>query len=432
MHFAPSRKRNRSFGFVALALLGMISMIALTCKEQPAASDSPATLEYAAPLQQGAYWPKFRRTTDNSGYSPVMPGSGQKDVWKFSPGKGIFSSPVIDKYGTIYIGSANKSFYALKPDGTPRWSKQLGELVDSSALIAADGTIYVGSGDGFLYAFDAEGLEKWRFRPQGGAYITWFEGNVTMGTDGTLYAGNDDYRVYAIDPDTGKEKWNVRTGDQIWSACAVGRDGLLYVGSNDLKIRAIDPSLAATVPKKDEFQGVKWTTATLGSIVASPLLTPTGQIVVGSFDSGVYALDAASGNSNWRFETRDHVYASAAQHPDGTLFVPSTDGTLYALNGDGSLKWAYDTLDPIRSSPAIGGDGTIYFGAGDGRLYAINADGTRRWSFDTSSGDRNDLNSSPALGEHAIYIAGEDGNLWSIPYDYCLRSEDARCNTNAG
>ena len=44
---------------------------------------------------------------------------------------------------------------------------------------------------------------------------------------------------------------------------------------------------------------------------------------------------------------------------------------MYALNPDGALKWRYMTGDAVYSSPAIGSDGTVYVGSDDGYLYAI-------------------------------------------------------------
>jgi outer membrane protein assembly factor BamB len=393
-----------------------------------ACGEQAVDLSYSVPMQQGAYWPRFRRTPDNRGWSPVKPGGGRREVWSFATGKGIFSSPVIDRDGTIYFGSADAFFYAVGPDGALRWKQKLGELVDSAAVIGEDGTVYAGSGDGHLYAFAADGTIRWKFKPRGGAFITWFEGNVVIGPDGALYAGNDDFHMYAIDRASGSELWSLKGGDQIWSAPGFGESGLMYWGANDLYLRAVDPRAAAASPASVEKEALRWQAPTLGSVVSSPLVTPSGRVVVGSFDGFAYAYDGASGKLGWKLPAREHIYASAARAPDGTLYLPSADGTLYAFAEDGAPRWSFDTLDPIRSSPAIGGDGTIYFGGGDGRLYALNSDGTRRWSFDTSEGDRNDLNSSPALGPDAIYIAGEDGKLWSVPYDYCLRADDRRCS----
>ena len=66
-----------------------------------------------------------------------------------------------------------------------------------------------------------------------------------------------------------------------------------------------------------------------------------------------------------------------------------------------------------------GADNT-YFGGGDGRLYSVNPDGTLRWSYQLITDDRNDLNGSPALGFDGIYIAGESGEMFQVPYDYPL------------
>ena len=51
----------------------------------------------------------------------------------------------------------------------------------------------------------------------------------------------------------------------------------------------------------------------------------------------------------------------------------------------------------------------------------LNPDGTLRWSMRLIDGPRDDLNASPALGPDAIVIAGESGEVFSVPYDCCLR-----------
>jgi hypothetical protein len=142
-----------------------------------------------------------------------------------------------------------------------------------------------------------------------------------------------------------------------------------------------------------------------------------------------------SGNQNWTLATRDHVYASASKLPDGTIVVPSADGSLYAMDPTtGAQKWQFDTSQPVRSSPSVDADGNIYFGGGDGRLYVVGPDGTIRWSMLLIDADRNDLNASPALTNDSIILAGESGQVFSVPYEYCLRPQgkaDARCTTSS-
>ena len=63
--------------------------------------------EYHAPLQSDSPWPTYRRTIRNSGSSPLTAQYQDDRPW-FSPtGKGIFSTPIIDGDGVVYIGAAN-------------------------------------------------------------------------------------------------------------------------------------------------------------------------------------------------------------------------------------------------------------------------------------------------------------------------------------
>lgn len=392
-----------------------------------------APYAYDVPLDPTSPWPKFRRTAAQDARSPVRPSLTGGTPWTFPTGKGIFSSPVIGGDGTVYIGSADRTFYAIAPDGTERWRHLTGEIIDSSALLDDRGRLYVGSGDGKLYAFEAaSGAPVWTFAADPssatGAFINWFEGNVAITGDGTLVAPNDNFLTYAIDRDDTTVRWRFRTVDQTWSLPAydVGRNQL-FMGNNNLLTLLGRNTFSMSAATGEAY----WQTATDGSIAASPLRTDDGTIVVGGFDGFVRAYDQATGALRWEFGTRDHIYASPAALPDGTLVQPSADGTVYALDpATGALRWQFDTRDAIRSSPAVDGDGNVYVGSGEGRLFVLNPDGTLRWSMRLIDAPRDDLNASPALGADAIVIAGESGEVFHVPYDWCLRpaaAGDARC-----
>ena len=66
-----------------------------------------------------------------------------------------------------------------------------------------------------------------------------------------------------------------------------------------------------------------------------------------------------------------------------------------------SAKWVFPTGGSVFSSPAIGADGTLYVGSSDGNLYAINSDGTQKWAFLTGGS----VSSSPAIGADALMSA---------------------------
>jgi len=141
---------------------------------------------------------------------------------------------------------------------------------------------------------------------------------------------------------------------------------------------------------------------------SQPAIAADGTVYVGSFDGNVYAIDQ-SGAQKWRFGTGNQIYDSPTIAADGTVYIASSDGNLYSLNPDGSRNWSYVTNGGFNGSPAIGSDGTIYTG-GD-LLYALNPNGTLKWKFD--GGDN--TSSAPAIGsDGTIYIGGGQSGFFAL------------------
>ena len=438
--------------YADIPLLGLVaSLPSYLVVKAPGLPSSP--YGYEVPVQEDSPWPSFRHDRRNTGRSPIQARYNGDLPWSFETAKGIFSTPVIDGNGTVYVGSADRRFYAIGPDGVERWSFETGELIDSAAVLGrfdpdkGYATVAFLSGDGNVYCLRTdEGISNphdrllWTFQATvapGPGYNNWWEGNVVMGFDGTLYAGNTNWNYYAINPE-GTLTWTYTTGSNAWSAAAFADDGTIYWGSLDVFIHAVRPDGT-----------LRWKTPTLGFVASSAAIGSEGTVYIGSFDSALYALDPRKGEVKWSVATKDHIYSSPALGTDedgntNAIYFGSADGTIYALSPEGVLLWTYDTGDTIRSSPAVGPGpveedrDVVYVGCGNGTLYAINADdGTRRWSFDTTPGDpelkdRNDLNGSPALGMQGVYIGGEHGFVWYVPYDYCLFAPDSRCDTSPG
>ena len=391
----------------------------------------------------------MRHDQHNTGRSPIVARYHGDRPWALQTGRGIFSTPVIGGDGTVYIGSGDTWFYAIRPNGTLRWKLKTGGIIDAAAALSAydprigSAPLTFGSGDERLYHVSTphSGAPRilWRFRPTvapvKGQRVNWWEGNVAIGPGGNLYAGNTGGTAYAISP-SGHRLWTFTAGNSIWTTPAFAADGSSFWGSLDLDVYHLDPHGRSL-----------WHTFTPGYVVSSPAIGSDGTVYVGSFDSKLYALDPTTGTPRWTFATSDHIYSSPALGQDATghtsaIYIGSTDGSVYALSPRGQLRWRYDTGEPIRSSPVLGAAPAgergeiLYVGSSNGKLYALNAaTGRRRWSFDTTPRDpalrdRNDLNASPALGRTGVYIAGEHGYVDYVPYDYCVRRRDSRCSTN--
>ncbi len=171
-------------------------------------------------------------------------------------------------------------------------------------------------------------------------------------------------------------------------------------------------SAAATVV----LTSVAWT-APFTQTAAAATIWPTFQHDISH--TGRSAVDTTNvlGEVKWKFHTGASLETSPAVGSDGTVYLNSADGNLYAINPDGSQKWAFFIgglgTNILNSSPAIGSDGTIYLGSDMGNVYAINPDGTEKWEFSTPSGRR--LESSPVIGsDGTVYVGSDDRNLYAI------------------
>jgi outer membrane protein assembly factor BamB len=136
-------------------------------------------------------------------------------------GEGTALNPSIASDGTIYVVSLDSYLHAVNPDGTQKWSTDVG--AGTSPTIGRDGTIYAGYST--LYAVNpTNGSVKWTFDVDGA-----IKGSTPCNSiDGTIYFGSGCW-LYAVNPD-GTLKWRKQIANEfIDSAPAIGEDGTVYV-----------------------------------------------------------------------------------------------------------------------------------------------------------------------------------------------------------
>jgi eukaryotic-like serine/threonine-protein kinase len=194
-------------------------------------------------------------------------------------------------------------------------------------------------------------------------------------------------------------RWSFQTDNIVISSPTVA-DGTVYVGSDDNNVYALDAETG------DE----QWRFETGLSIEYSSPAVANGTVYVGSWDGNVYALDAESGDELWRFEVIDLARSSPAV-ADGTVYTGSFDGTVYALDAEtGEELWRFQTGDRMSSSPAVV-DGTIYVGSFDNNVYALDAEtGEELWRFQTGFW----IESSPAVANGIVYIGSDDNHAYAL------------------
>ncbi|MHC4307720.1 MAG: outer membrane protein assembly factor BamB family protein, partial [Planctomycetota bacterium] len=112
-------------------------------------------------------WSAFRHDSLNTGRSILQGPENNNLKWSFKTGDSVDSSPVLDHNGTIYIGSQDKKFYAIKPDGKRKWSYDIGSKIFSTPAIDINNVIYICAWNGRLFALDLEGKPRWSAQIKG-------------------------------------------------------------------------------------------------------------------------------------------------------------------------------------------------------------------------------------------------------------------------
>ncbi len=282
-------------------------------------------------------------------------------LWRFRPHDIIESSPAVAN-GTVYVGCEDGNLYALDADtGGVLWNYTTGAGVQSSPAVA-DGTVYFGSKDHNVYALDADtGDLVWNFTTGGPVYSS------PAVVDGVVYIGNCDHNVYAVDAETGDLVWNYTTGGMVYSSPAVV-DGHVYIGSFDGLLYVLHADTG-------EFF---WSYAAGAPVYSSPAVAD-GIVYFGCRNGYLYALNTEIPGYRWSYYAGEGVDSSPAV-ANGVVYFTSTDypgdSGLYALDAlTGELFWKYNvTRSGLKSSPAVA-DAVVYFGSRDrGSIFAIGPD----------------------------------------------------------
>lgn len=233
------------------------------------------------------------------------------------------------------------------------------------------------------------------------------DSGITVGRDGHIYVGSSDYTLdtttwFAVTSD-GAVVWSLELPLSSRTTPAIAPDGTLYIESRTNRpfhgrLFAIDP-----------VGTIRWTLETDPyDFNLNPAIGPDGTIYTAGGDR-VTAI-SPEGEVKWTFliDDTDFQASSPAVAADGTIYIGSFNGLLYAINPDGSLRWTFEADDWIGSSPVVGADGTVYFGCADGQLYAVDREGFKRWSVIIDPRPHG-LRSAPSIGpDGTIYVNGGD------------------------
>jgi outer membrane protein assembly factor BamB len=285
-------------------------------------------------------------------------------------GDGYDTCPGFSNDGTLYLFDDDwpllASFSTASGTPTLRFATAANSIahVESFSAALTDGDQSVFAWGGMALSFDRTGtplwngpvilgtaermVTGWAFDNGSGCENEGKSSPVISGTDAVVaFAGYDDTCAEVVG---GVTALDLATGNVDWSL-------------------DFDPQLPPFDPR--------YIDAFLNALIvgySSPALLHDGALVFGYLD-GVYCIDPPSrggiSTERWWVPT-GLVLSSPAVGGDDTVFVGSSDGNFYAIDGrSGTTRFVVSVGSAVNSSPAIGSDGTVYFSADDGNLWAV-------------------------------------------------------------
>ncbi len=352
------------------------------------------------------------------------------------------------------------------------WEQPLGAAVSAAPVIAevaGEQWAVVGTHHGRLVGVVVHGQSPERAGSM--ALDTWLSG-IIWGTaaiaDGIAYVGADDDTLHAVQLATGAAVFHLRVGDcepprapgPMGSLCDVDGgptlgpvlDGRadLYFGANGI-YRATrsgtlvfhTPVIAALPEPKKTGKNAKKRrakdrqhkpgkssqskknvdakkTTSGGSkpvdflrrthVYATPLVTPSGDVFVGTQGSGLLAL-APDGRERWRVPLRGDVDGSPVLTDNGLVVVGDDGGQITAFDQAGNQRWQVKTEGSVQSALALGRRGEVIVATTAGQLLAIGPGGNRRFTRELDV----PIYSSPRVdAAGTILVVSEDGMLHAV------------------
>ena len=284
----------------------------------------------------------------------------------------------------LYIATDGGALISLDGrSGNERWRSEL-PFGDAGAVALGDGRIFVGSGPALVGYNVSDGSVA--------SEIELAEDQVfpVIGPGGELYATFHDGSLFGLSQSGSGVRWSVSLGSHIDAPPVVGPDGTIYVGT-------MEPgNVSALGPEGNLI----WTAET-GPVEVSPAL---GSVYVATADSTLFAFDE-EGFFLWERGIDSPALAPPTVSSDGTVYVLSDSGLFgFTPDGDQVLEWINFDVSREHASLTVDTDGTAYVLTYDGVVWAVQRDGTASEFFYDP-----DAQMIAAGPEGLLYVAGYSG-----------------------
>jgi len=300
--------------------------------------------------------------------------TGGKRWWTLGLDQPVCATPALGPDGTVYVatwpvkgpsapGATDRgAVYAVGASGDVRWSDPVSGGAYASPALTQNGTLYVATFKGELRALTPAGEIPWS-RQLGGFRCM---SSPALGHDGTVYVGvmgaaEDATRgsLVAVRP-SGDPSWRLEGIGDVVGTPAVGDDGTVYVVTYLGTVIAVSPA-----------GGELWRYDLGGATTSSPALGHKGQVHIG-LESGRLACIRSDGSLRWTYDAGAAIRGCPVVDGQGTVYCGTAGQGVVALREDGSLLWSLPFGEVVAGAyPVLARDGTLFIGTSEGTLYAF-------------------------------------------------------------
>lgn len=287
-----------------------------------------------------------------------------KPLWKYRTENSV-KNTIAYENGIVVAQDVSCNLYALNAKSGELLWKQAINLNSypylPEGLTTDNGVVYAGIGAG-LSAYDLKtGRTIWTNKDwtqrEGATTTLTVAGDVLV--SGTQWGG-----LYGNDIHTGKKLWELSdNGLRNRGASPVYKEGKLWIiSANSFFI--IEPQTGKILQQKELSANL--------DVTSTPLVTEQ-EIIFGTADRGVMAMDKSTLFIKWKAETYPSLlytapysttpHAGVETSPvasQGVVYIGASDGYLYALDlSTGIIKDSYNLGAPVFSTVAVSGNSLI-------------------------------------------------------------------------
>jgi outer membrane protein assembly factor BamB/calcineurin-like phosphoesterase family protein len=302
---------------------------------------------------------------DQQGVVTALSLKNGKTQWKMNTGGSIYSSPAVSS-GHIVFGSANGNIYCLNNKGREEWKFETGAAVLGSPFIEND-IVYIGGSDHNFRAISlSSGKSIWNYEGLNGPVVST---PVINGND-IIFGAWDTY-LYSLNKLTGKLNWKWSNGSPVRNyspaACTpVIKDNVVYIAAPDRYLTAIDAISGTTLWRTNE-----------STVRESIGISQDGRYIYGKTMNDTLAVFATGRElkpAAWKMNVGygyEHS-PSALIEKDGTIFLGTRNGVVYAIDAAGKkVSWTYKIDNSMVNTLRVIDKNNIVASTMDGKVILL-------------------------------------------------------------